>query len=77
MAPKMLMTKALTGGPPLQLFILKLELISINLFVLLHQQSEEDYIAFGFVGLSSWVWVHSWIIDMTRVEIEVVGFGWG
>ena len=41
----MLMTKALTGGLPLKFFILRLALISINLFVLLHQQSEEDYIA--------------------------------
>ena len=38
-----------------------------------------------FMGLSSRVWVHgsrivglrSWIIDMTRVEIRVVHFGWG
>ena len=38
------MTKALTGGLPLKLFILRLTL-SINLFILLHQQCAEDYIA--------------------------------
>jgi len=38
------MAKALTGGLPLKFFILRLTL-SINLFILSHQQCAEDYIA--------------------------------